>query len=1166
MSAKAIQLIERCLDSLDPYLDLGNCGLTMMDVAPDTTVDLLLRQCKHIQTLILSSTWTDIDIHGNWIENESSNIGEENNFNNYPPAIKELTELSQLICAGKVGSEWYIDNLESLENLTNLCYLNVSYNMINEIKGLERLTNLQQLSLHCNKIGEITGLDKLKNLTFLDIGENQIKKISGLDNLKSLKVLDISENKISEISGLDCLQCLKELHITHNEISEIKGLNKLESLRILKLYKNKISKLKGIDDLVSLQILDLSENNLTEINGLENVSNLIELDLCKNKIQQIDGLEMLVNLKYLNLELNNITKIQNLNCLISLEELDLTNNKIKNIEGLENLTNLTSLDLSRNEITEIKNLDKLISLKVLAVNANEIKEIKGLEELSNLKRFYARHNKINEIRGIKNIVSLTNINLSNNQIQNIEPLLPFLTKKKNPLLIATKGVWERNGLIDIKGNPITIPPQEIVNMGNKSVIRYFAEDLEMKFEAKILIVGEPEAGKTSLMKKIISPNYQIPVEEDSTIGIQVVKWICKLINSPKSINVNIWDFGGQEMQYLTHQFFLSSDALYLLLTSARKDYDNLDYWFNIITLLGKNESDQNSELLVIANEINMPQGQVNKLFDAKKYQNLYPHLPFSFHQVNLASIYDNDGRFNTIVHNIQKKLLQLPILGKQLPIKWGLARKILTDLNVNYVSINQYLSICASVNIDEKLALDLSNYLHKIGEIVHFQNDFTVGDYVILNPKWAVDGVYSILKRQDIQNEGGHFTQQQVYNIWDEKGYLFAERNLLLSLMVKDSFEVAYKIPGKRDEYIAPQLLSLNQPQYSWNKTGAIQFLYFYPFMPKGILTRLIVRMHESIKYENNKGLVWRTGAILEKNACIAKIEETKIVSTGQQVIAIEIIGMGLNRKLLLYDICKTIESIHQDSFAKISFERQIPCNCEHCINLDKPGFFNYSELIEYLNEGLDKIRCKLKVKNEPLVKSLLRDIFDVDFTKLTAKNTNMFQSEQITQDLLTNPFAIKINRKKKIFISYSHKDTKFTLTNGVLINFKDELEIHLKSLKRLGLADSWSDTNLLAGEDWDLKIKSEIDDADIILFLVSANLIGTDYVWNEEMPLAKYNKENKKSVLIPIILNECQWTSISLFSENNALPQKGKPISSYNNRENAYNEIVTKIKNVLEQ
>lgn len=786
------------------------------------------------------------------------------------------------------------------------------------------------------------------------------------------------------------------------------------------------------------------------------------------------------------------------------------------------MESLQLLHLYDTGTTEIKELTSLVSLKYLYLQFNRIENINGLEKLTKLKLLSLSYNRIRDVNGLGKLPELTDLDLSNNHIRDIRPLISLIGNSNITKITASDyGIDDfAVGRINIRQNPLVVPPMEIAEQGTDAILRFFTEKLEEKYEAKILIVGEPEAGKTSLMKKLTEPGYVIPADEDSTIGIKVIKWNCNHPGNSKPIEVNIWDFGGQEMQYLTHQFFLTSDALYVLLTSARKDYDNLDYWFNIISLLGKNESNQNSELLVLANEIKMQKDQVLRSFDEKKYHDLYPHLPFTFHSVNLATACDKDGRFATLQHLIKEKLMQLPILGKKLPEKWGVVRKRLNDLNVNYITIKEYFSICKEAEIDEKLALDLSGYLHKIGEAVHFQNDYTVENYLILNPKWAVDGVYSILKKKEIENNDGHFTKKQVYDIWEQSGYEYAERNLLLSLMVKDNFEVAYKIPNKKDSYIAPQLLSISQPSFNWDKSGALHFRYFYPFMPKGILTRLIVRLHEMIKYEKGKGLVWRTGVILEKNGCQAKVIETKIVATGQQVIAIEVLGNKNNRKLLLYEIANTIEKIHKDSFSQINFERQVPCNCDYCCMQEEPGFFDYSKLVEYINEDIDKIRCNLRVKNEVEVKSLLKDIFDVDFTKLNIEQIDHKRGNTVNEALVVDPFSYsnKEKKKKKIFISYSQKDTRFTLTNGVTVNFKDELETHLKSLKRLGIAEVWSDSNLLGGDAWDDEIKNQLADSDIILFLVSANLIATDYVWDEEMPLAKYRNENNNTVIIPVI------------------------------------------------
>jgi internalin A len=847
-------------------------------------------------------------------------------------------------------------------------------------------------------------------------------------------------------------------------------------------------------------------------------------------ISDTSSLANLTKLKQLNISNNQITEIKGLDSLISLQQLDISNNQITEIKGLNRLARLQQLNISNNQITEIKGLDRLVSLQQLNISNNQITEIKGLDNLLKLQQLNVSNNQVVEIKQQNGLPNLRKFNLSQNRITDISPLIPLLERNENRLNLTTGYEKVSIGELGIAENPLTTPPREIVERGNDAVLRFFAGQLEPAFEAKLLVVGEPEAGKTTLIKKMINSSYKVPNEEDSTTGIQVVKWQCEYTGMAQSMKLNVWDFGGQEMQYLTHQFFLSSDALYILLTSARKDLDNLDYWFNIISLLGKNEKGENSELLVVANEIKMQEGQTGKTFDVKKYRDLYPHLPFQFHAVNLATAQDGDGRFATLQHLIKKKLVNLPVMGRQLPVKWGVVRQQLTSSNINYIPINEYLALCKNAGVEEKFALDLSNYLHKIGEAVHFQNDHTVNSFVILNPKWAVDGIYSILKRNDIADNGGHFIQQQVYAVWEKEGYTFGEKNMLLNLMVKDSFEVAYKIPGKADEYIAPQLLPLVQPEHKWDKIGALHFRYLYPFMPKGIVTRLIVRLHEDIKYVNGKGLVWRSGVIFEKLGCKAKVEETKIVATGQQVIAIEIIGHAAHRKLLLYDICRTIERIHKDAFSKIVFERQVPCACSHCQTLEQPGFYNYTTLLKYLGKNRKEIVCEKEVANEPAIKDILDDIFDIDFTMMDEDAMQGDKRIERNMAFSEDPFGANkpMMKPKKIFISYSKYDEEF----------KEEFHSHLVTLREQGLAYDFNCKQIDLGAEWDPTIQQEIDDCDMMICLVSKGFLNTPYIRNNEVKVAL----EKGKQVIPVIIKPCDWENSNIGQLY--APLRGKPVS----------------------
>ena len=153
--------------------------------------------------------------------------------------------------------------------------------------------------------------------------------------------------------------------------------------------------------------------------------------------------------------------------------------------------------------------------------------------------------------------------------------------------------------IDVTDNPLTSPPPEVVKQGIDGIREYFweleTEGEDYIYEAKLLIVGEGWAGKTTLAKKIQNPDYVLQ-KEKSTEGIEVIRWSFDMADG-KPFQVNIWDFGGQEIYHATHQFFLTKRSLYFLVADSRKEDTDFYYWLSVAELLS-----DNSPLLIVKNE------------------------------------------------------------------------------------------------------------------------------------------------------------------------------------------------------------------------------------------------------------------------------------------------------------------------------------------------------------------------------------------------------------------------------------------------------------------------------------------------------------------------------------------------------------------------------------
>jgi len=141
------------------------------------------------------------------------------------------------------------------------------------------------------------------------------------------------------------------------------------------------------------------------------------------------------------------------------------------------------------------------------------------------------------------------------------------------------------------------------------------------------------------------------------------------------------------------------------------------------------------------------------------------------------------------------------------------------------------------------------------------------------------------------------------------------------------------------------------------------------------------------------------------------------------------------------------------------------------------------------------------------------------------------------------------------VFFSYSHRDE----------SLRDELEIHLASLKRQGLIDTWHDRQIAVGEEFDLAISEHLEKADIILLLVSPDFIASDYCYSIEMTRALERHNNGEARVIPVILRPCDWQSLD-FGKLLATPTDGKPVTKFPNRDEAFLEITTAIKKAVQQ
>lgn len=778
------------------------------------------------------------------------------------------------------------------------------------------------------------------------------------------------------------------------------------------------------------------------------------LNLCENELTQISLPAAMRSLRFLHLAENKrlqYVDLETLHHTVPLEWLDLSECALTSFT-LPSLLDLQKFDISRNQLTELVMRGNCGALFLLDASHNQLTSFELWGSFAALKYLYLNDNQLQDLLFKDILKMLEFLHLRNNKLEYLPHLLPFTQMKT----------------LFLHGNPMSAMRDVISGdeHGNswEAVCAYQLSQTKSKLvflhQAKMILVGNGEVGKTSIRIKLLDKKAPLPAKHERTPGLEIWPYPVKNLetritglHAAIDFQLNIWDFGGQGKYREVQQIFCNRKTLYLFVTAhddlpQKEDYVGFEYWLSMVNAYSLDDSDSRpSPVIHVVNKIDEHEMPVNERDRQAIFSNITRFVKISCE--TLRNFEQLEAAIREVLPQVSPDMFTAQFTEYWLAVKSELERR----QSDNHITKAEYLQICADNQLDEVEAENWIRILDRIGTVIYFGENKELQDWVILNPSWVKQALYDVLDNQALIAEGGILKEYVLTEIWKDRSP--EERQHLIRLML--AYKLCYQQKDARGkvEYVVPALLYDTAPQlpdHLQKPDYRLKFT-FSPFLPAGTVNKLMVMLHDG-----SNAIMRASGSegASEKMERSLEIEMNKDYLWKNNVIA---------------------RDVEHNVYAHVREDWEGKTVC-----LDFFGK-NARPLFEYIHSALESINQTLKATRHMAQLNLeswaWHEAEWERMDKLKKFGVAFFPANSIP--------TIAEKKKLRVFVCYAHlEDSRY-------------MKLFVEGIKAHSDWEIFNDHQILIGQDWHKRLQKEVAECDFGILLISPGFFKSEYIQQHE-------------------------------------------------------------------